>query len=136
LKQIVIDAGPLIGLFYARDTYHLDCVKGFEQLAQEKTILLTPLPILFEVYKWLLQRTQPVIAHEALAVMQESLYLLPLEQADFEEIQSLVTELPQWQGSLEDATVIFTALQYRSPVWTYNFRDFGIFKTLEFWTPN
>jgi len=79
LKKIVLDAGPLIGLFYAKDTYHLDCVRGFEQLAQQKTILLTPIPILFEVYKWLLQRTQPAVAHEALEVMQESLHLLPLE---------------------------------------------------------
>ena len=135
MKKIVLDAGPLIGLFYGKDTYHFDCVRGFEQLAQQKTILLTPLPILFEVYKWLLQRTQPAVAHNALAVMQDSLHLLPLEQADFEEIQSLVTKLPQWQGSLEDATVVFTALRYHSPVWTYNFRDFSIFKTLEFWTP-
>lgn len=135
MKKIVLDAGPLIGLFYAKDTYHNDCVRGFEQLAQQKTILLTPIPILFEVYKWLLQRTQPAIAHNTLKIMQESLYLLPLEKADFEEIQNMVTKLPQWQGSLEDATVVFTALRYHSPVWTYNFRDFSIFKALEFWTP-
>jgi predicted nucleic acid-binding protein len=136
LRKIALDAGPLIGLFYRKDIYHRECVRGFEQLAQQQTILLTPLPILFEVYKWLLQRTQPTVAHNALAVMQDSLHLLPLEQSDFEQIQDIVTELPQWQGSLEDATVVFTALRYRSPVWTYNFRDFSIFQALEFWTPD
>jgi hypothetical protein len=48
----------------------------------------------------------------------------------------MVTQLPQWQGSLEDATVVFMALRYHSPVWTYNFRDFGTFKNLDFWTPD
>lgn len=135
MKQIILDAGPFIGLFYAKDTYHLDCVRGFETLAQENTTLLTPIPIVFEVYKWLLQRTQPRTAQNALQVMRESVHIIPLETADFEEIRGMVTQLSQWQGSLEDATVVLTALRYRSPVWTYNFRDFAIFKALEFWTP-
>ena len=48
MKQVVLDAGPLIGLFYAKDTYHEQCVKGFQQLAKQKTILLTPIPIIFD----------------------------------------------------------------------------------------
>ncbi len=135
MKQIVLDAGPLIGLFYAKDTYHTDCVRGFQQLAQQKTILLTPIPIIFEVYKWLLQRTRPEIAQNTLKVIQDSLYSLPLEQTDFDELQGMVVQLPQWQGSLEDATVVLTALRYRCPIWTYNFRDFGIFQALDFWNP-
>jgi predicted nucleic acid-binding protein len=135
LKQIVLDAGPLIGLFYAKDTYHADCVNGFQQLAQQKTILLTPIPIIFEVYKWLLQRTRPEIAQHTLQVMQDSLQTLPVGQAEFDELQGMVAQLPQWQGSLEDATVVLTALQYRCPIWTYNFRDFGIFPALAFWNP-
>jgi len=135
LKQLVLDAGPLIGLFYAKDTYHEQCVNGFQQLAKQKTILLTPIPIIFEVYKWLLQRTYPAIAQNTLKVMQESLHPVALDQNDFEQIQAMVTQLPQWQGSLEDATVVFIALRYHSPVWTYNFRDFGTFKNLDFWTP-
>lgn len=62
MKQLVIDAGPLIGLFYAKDTHHAQCVTGFTQLTQAKTALLTPIPIVFEVYKWLLQRTTPQVA--------------------------------------------------------------------------
>lgn len=69
-----------------------------------------------------------------LKVMQESVHPIALEQNDFERIQAMVTQLPQWQGSLEDATVVFIALRYHSPVWTYNFRDFGSFTNLEFWT--
>ena len=61
MKYLTIDAGPFIGLFYAKDNYHQQCVNGFAQLAKDKTVLLTPIPIIFEVYKWLLQRTTPVI---------------------------------------------------------------------------
>ena len=135
MKRLVIDAGPLIGLFYAKDTYHAQCVTGFKKLIESEVILLTPIPIVFEVYKWLLQRTRPSIAQQALQVMDESLHTLMLERDDFQSIQEMMLKLPSWQGSLEDATVVFTALRYRCPVWTYNFRDFSAFKALEFWMP-
>ncbi|WP_204152731.1 type II toxin-antitoxin system VapC family toxin [Leptolyngbya sp. CCY15150] len=135
MKQLVLDAGPLIGLFYAQDTYHSNCVKGFQQLATQSTSLLAPIPIIFEVYKWLLQRTQPTIAQATLRVMQASLHPLTITHQDFEVLESMVLQLPDWKGSLEDATVVLMALQYRCPIWTYNFRDFSSFKSLEFWNP-
>ncbi len=135
MKQLVIDAGPLIGLFYAKDTYHAQCVTGFQELIESEVMLLAPIPIVFEVYKWLLQRTRPTAAQQALQVMDESLHTLILERNDFQSIQEMMLKLPSWHGSLEDATVVFTALRYRCPVWTYNFRDFSAFKALEFWMP-
>ncbi len=131
----MLDAGPLIGLFYAKDTYHSQCVEGFRQLIQNNTLLLTPLPIVFEVYKWLLQRTQPETAQQTLLTMNDSLHLLTMDAEAFRELQTVVGQLPQWKGLLEDATVMLTALQYHCPVWTYNFRDFSIFSALEFWNP-
>lgn len=135
MKQIVLDAGPLIGLFYAKDTYHAQCVEGFRQLTQTNTLLLTPLPIVFEVYKWLLQRTRPKVAQQTLLTMNDCLHVLPMDAEAFEQMQTVVTQLPEWKGSLEDATVMLTALQYRCPVWTYNFRDFSLFSALDFWNP-
>ncbi len=135
MKQIVVDAGPLIGLFYAKDTYHSQCVEGFRQLTQSNTLLLTPLPIIFEVYKWLLQRTRPEVAQHTLLTMNDSLHVLAMDAEAFIQLQNVVTQLPRWKGSLEDATVMMTALQYRCPIWTYNFRDFSIFSALEFWNP-
>lgn len=136
MKQLVLDAGPLIGLFYLKDTHHHECRAGFQQLANRKTILLCPMPIVFEIYKWLLQRTHAAIAQQALKTIQESLHILLLDQSDLEAFQNLVFGLPNWQGSLEDASVILTALRYRCPVWTFNYRDFSLFNTLEFWTPD
>ena len=135
MKYLTIDAGPFIGLFYAKDNYHQQCVNGFAQLAKDKTVLLTPIPIIFEVYKWLLQRTTPVIAQRALQTMEDSLYLIEFTKVDLIDIKSFLLQIPQWEGSLEDATVILVALRYQGLVWTYNFRDFSAFKTLNFWTP-
>jgi predicted nucleic acid-binding protein len=135
MKYLTIDAGPFIGLFYAKDNYHQQCVNGFAQLAKDKTVLLTPIPIIFEVYKWLLQRTTPLIAQHALQTMEDSLYLIEFTKADLIDIKSFLLQIPQWKGSLEDATVILVALRYQGLVWTYNFRDFSAFRTLNFWTP-
>ncbi len=90
MKQIVIDAGPLIALFYAKDTYHTQCVTGFTQLHQSRTILLTPLPIIFEVYKWLLQRTTPQVAQNTLKTMEESLHFLSMDDAMYDEVQAMI----------------------------------------------
>jgi predicted nucleic acid-binding protein len=137
LKQIVIDAGPLIGFFYAKDTHHSICVAGLTQLAARRTKILAPLPIIFEVfYKWLLQRTYPKAAQDTLQIMKESLHIVFIDAADFETLERLVLSLPQWQGSLEDGTVAMTALRYRCPVWTLNYRDFSIFPSVELWNPD
>ena len=135
MKYLTIDAGPFIGLFYAKDNYHQQCVNGFAQLAKDKTVLLTPIPIIFEVYKWLLQRTTPVIAQRALQTMEDSLYLIEFTKVNLIDIKSFLLQIPQWKVSLDDATVILVALRYQGLVWTYNFRDFSAFKTLNFWTP-
>ena len=113
MKQIVLDAGPLIALFYAKDTYHQQCVDGFGQLIERNTLLLTPLPIVFEVYKWLLQRTRPAVAQNTLQAMNDSLHILTMDSEAFSQLQTVVAQLSQWQGSLEDATVMLTAPQYR-----------------------
>lgn len=135
MRQLVLDAGPLIAFFYSKDTDHLICKAGFEQLFQSRTTLVTPVPIVFEVYKWLLQRTTPAIAQAVLDAMRENLKIVPLNQLDLDKLYVTMQALPQWQGSLEDATVILFAQHYRCPVWTLNYRDFGIFKSLEFWNP-
>ncbi|NEP17247.1 MAG: type II toxin-antitoxin system VapC family toxin [Leptolyngbya sp. SIO4C1] len=135
MRRLILDAGPLIGLLYSKDTYHSQCVNGFRYLSGAKTILLTPMPIVFEVYKWLLQRTRPAVAQRALETMSETLHILTLDSEIFSELKAAVSRLSDWHGSLEDATVILTAIQYRCPVWTYNFRDFNVFKSLELWTP-
>jgi predicted nucleic acid-binding protein len=135
LKQIVLDAGALIALFHAGDRFHLEAETGFRQLFRQKTILWTPLPIVFEVYKWLLNHEHYAIAENGLAVMMKTLQSVFLCQADIVILQQMIRAMPGWKGSLEDASVILVAQRYRCPVWTMNYRDFGTIQGLEFWTP-
>ena len=136
MKQLVLDAGPLIALFYSQDSYHQEAVKGFQQLHQWKTEVLTPIPIIFEVYKWLLHRGGVKRAQTTLTVMYESLYPIAVGEKEFNQLRELITLLPEWQGTLEDGTVLLLAELYSSPIWTLNYRDFSRFKQLQFWTPD
>jgi hypothetical protein len=106
VNYLTIDAGPFIGLFYAKDTYHQQCVEGFAQLAKNKTILLAPIPIVFEVYKWLLQRTTTDTAQRALEIMEDSLHLIEINKTDLTNLKAMLLQLPQWQGSLERYLVL------------------------------
>jgi len=135
LRQIVVDAGPLIRLFYARDPQHVECVAGFEQLNANKTLILTPIPVVFEVYKWLLQRVSLNLAQQTLEVMIRQFYTIPIERDDLFDLQTLSRSLLGWRGSLEDAAVIAVAFRHRCPVWTINYRDFSPFRALQFWVP-
>ncbi len=135
LPQLVLDAGPLIALFAAQDPVHASAQRGFSQLAQTTTQLITPIPILYEVYKWLLYETSPAIAQSALKAMRQSLHEVAINSTDLEAVQALVTLIPNWKGSLEDATVIMYAQKLNYPLWTLNYRDFSAFKTLTFWNP-
>lgn len=135
IPGLLLDAGPLIALFAAQDRDHAMAQQGFAQLAQAQTQLITPIPIIFEVYKWLLYETSPAIAQSALKVMRHSVHELPVTSVELEMLQSLVALIPNWKGSLEDAIVIVSAQKLNCPVWTLNYRDFGVFTTLSFWNP-
>lgn len=135
MKQIVLDAGALIALFYDGDRHHRETGLGFRQLFQQKTILWTPVPIVFEVYKWLLNHQRYEIACDALTLMLEVLQPVFLNQSDVLALQHIIQTLPGWGGSLEDACVIHIAQRYRCPVWTMNYRDLGTIQGLQFWTP-
>jgi predicted nucleic acid-binding protein len=132
---LVLDAGPLIALFHALDPDHAMAVAGFGELQRAGTDLLAPLPVVFEVYKWLAYRTRPALARAGLERMQETIEFVYPKEDDLNEVVSVLDSMPTWPGSLEDALVAVTALWYDVPVWTLNYRDLGAFRNLHFWTP-
>ena len=134
-QKLVLDAGPLISLFRAKDAKHQLCVQTFQQFAQAQTRLLTPAPIVFEVYKRLLYDDSREIAIVALRAMLDSLEIMLLNDLDFLEIEQIVNRIEGWNGSLEDATLALVATQRGAPTWTFNYRDLAAFPNLEFWTP-
>lgn len=132
--RLALDAGPLIALYHAADPDHTEAVRGFSRLAENKSWLLVPLPVVLEVYKWLLFEGGPDKARLALGKMREALEIVPLSLADLEALQTLTDALPGWKGTLEDANVALLGLRLGIPVWTLNYRDLGVFGRLEFWT--
>ncbi len=134
-RELVLDAGPLIALFHQRDPDHEEALKGFRLLVGARTRLFVPLPVLFEVFKWLRFEAGPKGAREGLAKMQEALLPVPFTLEDLEAAQHLLEGLPEWGGTLEDASVVLLALRLKAPVWTLNYRDFSAFTALQFWTP-
>lgn len=131
----MLDAGPLIAFFNAKDIDHLVCRSGFEQLLRAKTALITPVPIIFEVHKWFLQKIGSERSQIVLNTMKGVLRIELLTQQSITEIYALRESLPGWSGSLEDTTVLWFAQSHRCPIWTLNYRDFGTFKSLNFWNP-
>jgi predicted nucleic acid-binding protein len=135
VRRLVLDTGPLIALFSAQDDYHQVCKAGFAQLPTLFGEVVTPLPVVFEVYKFVARAQSPNTAQKALTVIVEDTLVIPLSMEAFWNVYSLSHQLPQWKGSLEDASVVVTAKHYNASVWTLDYRDLSWFKELELWTP-
>lgn len=136
MKRLVLDSGPLIGLVSRKDKYHQEAKRGFSQIPVIFGEVLTPLPILFEVYKFVSRYQSVNVARTLLKIIQTETVIISLSNLDFTAISDLVLTTPNWKGSLEDASVIFTAQEYQAIIWTIDYQDFGFFNNLQFWNPS
>jgi predicted nucleic acid-binding protein len=134
-RRVLLDAGPLIGAFNARDTFHLESSRGLAQLADAHVRVLVPVAVVFEVYKWLAYHSNMQVARTALVSMRLSFDLLDTNRAMVDELSDLVNSMPWWAGSLEDALLALLATRLDAPLWTFNYRDFTGFHDLPFWNP-
>jgi predicted nucleic acid-binding protein len=134
-RHIVLDAGPLIGLLNDRDAHRTESLRGFRQLDRIRAIYVVPLPIVFEVFRWLLQRVGVQAARTGLVMTLERVDVVYPTPETLAECLTLMGTLTEWRGSLEDTLVAQTALRLDLPVWTYNYRDFVAFRNLQFWNP-
>lgn len=132
----MLDAGPLVGLCYAPDAYSAIADAGFRQLAHARTRQLAPLPIVLEVFKWLLHRAGPRLARIGIARIRRATEIVYPTADDLDRVADVVARMPTWEGSLEDALVATTAMEMKVPVWTLNYRDLAAFSRLTFWTPS
>src|SRR4051794_13409632 len=115
--QLALDAGPLIGLLNRRDRYREESLRGFQRLDRRRTRFLVALPILFEVFKWLLFHTDLGTARTGLSMMLERVDVTYPDADSLGEVVALVHARPRWPGSLEDAAVAQLALRRDVPVW-------------------
>lgn len=134
-RRLVLDAGPLIALLHDRDPDHDDAVRGLSMLADRSAQLVTPLPVIFEVYKWLLYEGGYGLAQQGLREMRPALVITYPDAGELDSVISITQAMRRWWGTLEDAVVALTALRLRIPVWTLNYRDLSAFPRLLFWRP-
>ncbi|MEH2025146.1 hypothetical protein [Nostoc sp.] len=83
MKRLVLDAGPLIALVSVQDDYHQECKGGFSKLPALFGEVLTPLPMLFEVYKFVLREQSSRPAMTALGVISENTVTVPVSMEMF-----------------------------------------------------
>ncbi len=100
MRRLVLDAGSLIALFSIKDERHKECKAGFAQLPTLFGEVLTPLPVVFEIYKFVAREQSSEAAQKALAVIIEDTLVVPLELETFWNVYNLVCQMPQWKGSL------------------------------------
>lgn len=131
-----MDAGPLIARLHRPDAHHTVAIAGFHELQRAGSQVVAPLPIVFEVYKWILYHVGPRGAREALTRMARGVEIRYPDASDLERATAILTTMPDWPGSLEDALVAVTGLWLDVPVWTLNYRDLAAFRNLQFWTPS
>jgi hypothetical protein len=91
---------------------------GFSKLPTLFGEVMIPLPVLFEVYKFVLREQSSRAAMTALSVISENTVTVPVSMEMFQEIYSMVRQIPDWQGTLEDASVVAVAQLYNTSVWT------------------
>jgi len=93
------------------------------------------MPVLFEVYKWLLFRRGTSIARRALVRALAVLKIVPIQTEDLHDVLEVLSKQPDWNGTLEDASVAMLALRMGASVWTLDYRHLSAFKTVSFWNP-
>ena len=131
----MIDAGPLIATLFKKDRYHQQAIIGFNKLKQEQQKLILPLPIVFEVHRWLLQKQGAMLAQTIFAAIDRSFEIYTIKESDFQSIKAIALHFSDWSGTLADASVVYVAITLKCPIWTLDYRDLGCFKSLSFWTP-
>jgi predicted nucleic acid-binding protein len=133
--RIVLDAGPLIGAFNRRDRFHEVSGRGLRHLAAGNSRILVPMPVVFEVFKWLAYNVGAGPARLALSRMRGNFEVIDVHAGTLAELAAMVESMPRWPGSLEDAFLAHVGGRMNAPVWTFNYRDLRAFTHLQFWTP-
>ncbi len=134
LKRLVLDTGVLLAFLNDRDKDHTQALSGFQSLNEMNTRLIAPSCVVLEVAKCLLFDVNAGAMQTATAAMLETLDIPDTTPYTIGNALELIQSMKNWGATLEGAIVINTALALNTPVWTFNYRDFGSIKNLEFWT--
>lgn len=126
-ERVVVDTGPLVAIFSARDAHHASCVG---QLKACRPPLETTWPVLTEAV-YLLRRS-PVAVRRLLASLENSSWLrvVDLREDAGAWFTAFFARFCDREAQLADASLVYLA--ERGPVarvFTLDRRDFGVYRT-------
>lgn len=104
----VLDTGPLVAFFNAKDKHHASCVAFFSQLRGRK---LLPVTVLAEV-SWQLEHWPRVEAAFIEHVAKGFFELVNLNSDDLLRVSELITQYADFPLGAVDASVIAVAERY------------------------
>lgn len=124
MASIIVDAGPLIALFRARDPHHARVTRF---LSTNRTRLISTLPVLTEACHFLTANGKTALLAW---IRRGGLWLHPITVDDFDEIAEIVTRYAERDIDFADATLIWLAgVSSTSDVMTLDRRDFLVYRT-------
>jgi predicted nucleic acid-binding protein len=107
---LVIDAGPLIAILDDREKEHHHAVHGLDLLIAARTQIVIPLPIVFEVFKWLSNETRREVARAWLGQIQTGAVVRFSERSDIDRVTAILFMMHTWRGSMEDALLVASSV--------------------------
>jgi predicted nucleic acid-binding protein len=124
-ERILLDTGPMVGIFSEDDAYHERCTTALKSL---RTPLFTCWPVVVEA-AWLL-RTRPRSLHQLFDGFQNGVFtLLPLDADDLAAIADLMRRYEDIGLQLADAALVHLAEREGvRTLFTTDRRDFSIIR--------
>ncbi len=89
--------------------------------------------MLCEVHKLIQRYTNSILAQKALFELGEALDIFQLDEGGIQDAMALVVTTAQWQGTLQDASIVVIARLLDVNIWTLDYRDFSRFQDLHLW---
>ncbi len=124
MRNIIVDAGPLIALFRKRDKYHRQVI---DFIAANEARLISSLPVVAEACHFL-------DSHGKIALLawvrRGGVSLQPITQDDFVDIESIIAKYADRDMDFADATLVWLASQTHTvDVMTIDRKDFEVYRT-------
>jgi uncharacterized protein len=124
-ETVLVDTGPLVALFSARDRHHHLCTKTLKNLF---TPLYTCWPVLIETAYLL--RSYPARQRDLFHSFERGLLaLMPLETSEFSGLADLMDQYADLKPQLADVALEYLARrEHVHTIFTLDRRDFTVYR--------
>jgi hypothetical protein len=125
IGRVLIDTGPLVAVFSARDSHHEICSRQLSSIAPP---LLTSWPVLTEA-AWLLRRQAGAIERILESVTEGLLQPLELDEAACAWMAGFLRKYRSLHPQIADASLVYLAeREGLDAVFTLDRRDFLVYR--------